>query len=62
MNEVTVSIEDDAVPIVKIFAARLKRACHHRDFRATARATSGVIALKSAKDPQALTITSTAGA
>lgn len=56
MSELNLTVEDDPVPIVKIMAARFRRAMHHPDFLTAARAMRGKLGLKSSKDPQALTI------
>lgn len=62
MSDVTVSVEDDAVPIVKIMAARFRRASNNAEFSEAARAINGRIALQSSKDPQALTVSIERGA
>lgn len=56
MTDIAVSMEDDAVPFVRIMAARFRRATLFPAFADVARKTRGKIGLRSAKDPQALTV------
>ncbi|MDZ7685834.1 MAG: hypothetical protein U5O39_13205 [Gammaproteobacteria bacterium] len=62
MSDLTITVEDDPVPIVKVMAAKFRRAARHQEFMAAAGAIDGTIALRSASDPQELTITVKRGA
>ena len=54
---IAVTVEDDATPLVRIFAAKFSTALHHSDYAALVGRTVGVFALKSSKDFSAITVT-----
>lgn len=56
MTDVTIDLEEDAVPLVRIIGAQFRRALVAPAFVETARSMQGKFALKSANDPQSLTI------
>ena len=61
MNELTIEVEDDPVPIVKIIAAQFERSMRYPEFVRTARGLNGSFALASTVDPQAVTVTGKGG-
>jgi len=56
MTDVTITVEEDPVPIVKIIAAQFRRSLRHRAFVRAARGFNGTFALASTTDPQAVTV------
>lgn len=56
MSEITIEVEDDPVPIVRIFAARFRRTSKNPAFVEALRGIDKPFAIASKKDPQALTI------
>lgn len=55
MTDITITVEDDPVPLVRIMAAKLKRSAQHPDFANLVRGMTGKFVLASHKDPQAVT-------
>lgn len=56
MTHERLELENDAVPVVRIIAARITRALRHEDYRKRLEGFRSCIALASTADPQALTI------
>ena len=58
---VEIALEDDPTPLVRIMGAMLARSAANADLAGRMRSMSGVVALKSSVDPQAVTIRFAAG-
>lgn len=56
MSEVGIEVEDDPVPIVRVFASRFRRSVKNAAFVDALRGIDKPFAIASNKDPQALTI------
>ena len=55
MTDITITVEDDPVPLVRVMAAKLKRSATQPDFGKLVRGMTGKFVLASHKDPQAVT-------
>lgn len=56
MNDFSIDVEDDPVPIVRVMAAQFRRYANHPDFVDALAAVNGVFALADRYTPQSVTI------
>ena len=57
MADISISTELNPSPLVKIFATKFRKAIHQPGYCQQLAKARGTFALKSSKDPQAITIT-----